>query len=71
MCGNHRRAYNYYSCQPSHQRSANIPAEHPKTVYLNEDRLNTALFGYLGTAVFGPDRLDYWTRSLNAATEPE
>jgi site-specific DNA recombinase len=71
MWGNHRRSSTYYSCQPSHQRSANIPAEHPKTIYLNEKRLNTALFTYLGTAIFGPDRLDYWTRCLDAAAGPE
>lgn len=40
-------------------------------MYLNEDRLNAALFGYLSVAVFGPDRLDYWTRCLDAATAPE
>ncbi|HVB27145.1 MAG TPA: recombinase family protein, partial [Mycobacteriales bacterium] len=71
MWGNHRRSSTYYSCQPSHQRSANIPAEHPKTIYLNEKRLNTALFTYLGTAIFGPDRLAYWTRCLDAAAGPE
>jgi hypothetical protein len=51
--------------------SANIPADHPKTVYLNEDKLNAALFAYLRTAIFGPERLDYWTRCLNDAAGPE
>lgn len=62
MWGNHRRTAIYYCCQPTHQRSANPPACHPKTVYLNEAKLNTALFGYLRGALFGPDRIEYWSR---------
>ena len=62
MWGNHRRTAIYYCCQPTHQRSANPPAGHPKTVYLNEAKLNTALFGYLRGALFGPDRIEYWSR---------
>jgi DNA invertase Pin-like site-specific DNA recombinase len=70
MWGNHRRNSTYYSCQPTHQRSANIPEGHPKHVYLNEARLNDALLGFLGTALFGPKRRDYWERSLAVADEP-
>ena len=29
MWGNHRRTSTYYSCQPSHQRSKDIPVGHP------------------------------------------
>lgn len=68
--GNQRKS-TYYSCQPSHQRSKNIPADHPPTVYLNEKRLNDALFQFLATALFGPDRLTYWTRALDDADDPE
>ena len=60
MWGNHRRHSTYYSCQPSHQRSKDIPADHPPHVYLNEQRLNDALFPFLATALFGPERTDYW-----------
>ncbi len=71
MWGNHRRRSTYYSCQPSHQRSKDIPAEHPPHVYLNEQRLNDALFPFLATALFGPGRTDYWQSCLEVAAEPE
>jgi hypothetical protein len=60
MWGNHRRNTTYYSCQPSHQRSKDIPVGHPSHVYLNEQRLNDALLPFLATALFGPERTDYW-----------
>ncbi len=71
MWGNHRRNTTYYSCQPSHQRSKDIPVGHPSHVYLNEQRLNDALLPFLATALFGPERTDYWRHALDAATEPE
>jgi hypothetical protein len=71
MWGNHKRQSTYYSCQPGHQRSKNVPAEHPPSVYLNEKRLNEALFGFLTSALFGADRVGYWTRALDDAADPE
>jgi len=71
MWGNHRRNTTYYSCQPSHQRSKDIQADHPPHVYLNEQRLNDALFPFLATALFGPERSGYWRTCLDAAAEPE
>jgi len=71
MWGNHRRNTTYYSCQPSHQRSKDIPAGHPPHVYLNEQRLNAVLLPFLATALFGPERTDYWRHALDTATEPE
>jgi site-specific DNA recombinase len=71
MWGNHRRRSTYYSCQPSHQRSKNIPAGHPPHVYLNEARLNDALLPFLANALFGPERIDYWRHCIDAAAEPE
>ena len=71
MWGNHRRQTTYYSCQPSHQRAKDIPADHPPHVYLNEERLNDALLPFLATALFGPERTGYWRTCLDAAAEPE
>ena len=71
MWGNHRRNSTYYSCQPSHQRTQDIPADHPPHVYLNEQRLNDALLPFLATALFGPERTDYWRHALDAAAAPE
>ncbi len=64
MWGNHRRRSSYYSCQPSHQRSANIPADHPPSVYLGEPVLHEAVVGFMSTALFGAERQDYWRRRL-------
>jgi len=64
MWGNHRRRSSYYSCQPSHQRSANIPADHPPSVYLGEPVLHEALVDFMSTALFGPERQGYWRRRL-------
>ena len=69
MWGNHRRHSAYYSCQPSHQRSKDIPAGHPPHVYLNEQRLNSVLLPFLATALFDPERTDYWRHALDAAAE--
>jgi site-specific DNA recombinase len=71
MWGNHKRQSTYYSCQPGHQRSKNVPAEHPPSVYLNEKRLNEALFCFLTSALFGADRIGYWTRALDDAADPD
>jgi len=71
MWENHRRDTTYYSCQPSHQRSKDIPAGHPPHVYLNEQCLNAVLLPFLATALFGPERTDYWRHALDAANEPE
>ena len=40
-------------------------------MYLNEQRLNDALFPFLATALFRPERSDYWRTCLEAAAEPE
>ena len=40
-------------------------------MYLSEQRLNDALLPFLATALFGPERTDYWRHALDAAAEPE
>ena len=71
MWGNRRPSSTYDSCQPSHQRSTDIPADHPRHVYLNAARVDAALRPFLATALFGPGRLDYWRRCLEEATAPD
>lgn len=66
MWGNRPRS-RYYSCEPSHQRSTQIPLEHPKVVHVGENVLLDAVSGFLSDAVFGPDRLDYWRAALTDA----
>ena len=40
-------------------------------MYLNEQRLNDALFPFLATALFGAERTGYWRACLESAAEPE
>lgn len=70
MWGN-RRNVTYYSCRPASHRSRNIPEDHPRYVYLNEDRLSEALLGFLADAVFGPHRHAYWQRCLDEEGGPD
>jgi hypothetical protein len=72
MTGNIRRSTSrYYFCYPHKQRSANIPPEHPPTIYLAEPPLHEAITTWLSYAVFGPDRLDYWRGALTASDTHE
>ncbi|HEX5267822.1 MAG TPA: recombinase family protein, partial [Acidimicrobiales bacterium] len=71
MWGNHRRQTTYYSCQPSHQRAKDIPADHPPHVYLNQQRLSDTVLPFPATALFGSERAGYWRACLEAAAEPE
>lgn len=71
MWGNARRRSSYYTCQPAHQRSASIPADHLPSVYLGEPAPHQALTQFLGHAVFGPDRAEYWRHCLQAAADHE
>src|SRR5207244_142551 len=53
--------------QATHQRSRTMPADHPAHVHLAESRLNLAVLGFLGAAVFGADRESYWRANLAQA----
>ena len=66
-----RPTHPYYRCLVAHQRGANIPPEHPRTVNLGEGILREATTTFLAQAVYGPDRLAYWTRVLGAADQPD
>lgn len=71
MWGKTRRSTRYYLWQISHQRAADLPADHPPSVYVGERGLNEAILGFLATAVFGPDREEYWRHALTVAAKPE
>jgi hypothetical protein len=40
------------------------PSGHPASVYLGEPVLHEAVVGFMATALFGPERQDYWRRRL-------
>jgi hypothetical protein len=63
-CGTGRR---YYSCfVHKQQEPRHVPPGHPPTVNLPEPNLHETLTQWLGHALFGPDRVDYWRRCLHA-----
>jgi hypothetical protein len=71
MWGKTRPSGVYYQCQVTHQRSANMPADHPATVHLSEAKLNRAVLDFLATAIFGPEREEYWRHCLTMANEDQ
>lgn len=70
MWGATRRRSRYNLCQPAHQRG-HIPADHPRTVYVNERALRDAVTGFLATAIYGPDRVAYWEQALTSTDDPD
>ena len=72
MHGNVRRGRNgaYYTCELNRRQASLVPEEHPRTVYLREDKAGEKVVEFLSTHVFGPERVDALRRSL-ATTAPE
>ena len=72
MHGNVRRGRDgaYYTCELNRRQASLVPEEHPRTVYLREDRAGEKVVEFLSTHVFGPERVDALRRAL-ATTAPE
>jgi len=67
MIGKIRHGRPYYTCYPANNNADRLdryPADHPKIVYVREDRLLEALDAVIATHVFGPDRADHLRRGL-------
>ena len=81
MHGNVRKGRNgaYYTCELNRRQSSLVPEDHPRAVYLREDKAGEKVVEFLTTQVFGPDRLTALSASLaeigpeadNAQTEVE
>jgi hypothetical protein len=81
MHGNVRKGRNgaYYTCELNRRQSSLVPEDHPRAVYLREDKAGEKVVEFLTTQVFGPDRLTALRASLaeigpeadNAQTEVE
>ncbi|MQB02324.1 MAG: hypothetical protein GEU78_19205, partial [Actinobacteria bacterium] len=72
MHGNVRRGRDgaYYTCELNRRQASLVPGEHPRTVYLREDRAGEKVVEFLSTHVFGPERVDVLREAL-ATTAPE
>jgi site-specific DNA recombinase len=66
MHGKVRRGRNsaYYTCEINRRHSRLVPENHPRMVYLREDRAGEKVVEFLSTHVFGPDRVEALKKSL-------
>jgi len=72
MHGNVRRGRNgaYYTCELNRRQSSLVTDDHPRAVYLREDKAGEKVVEFLATHVFGADRIEALRSSL-AEVEPE
>ncbi|WP_240759457.1 recombinase family protein [Phytoactinopolyspora endophytica] len=67
MFGKTRKNHAYYTCQPQLDRVGNPHeyADHPRSVYVREDRLLDCVQVFFAERVFGPDRADHLAAQLS------
>ena len=54
----------YYTCEINRRHSGLVPDNHPRMVYLREDKAGEKVVEFLTTHLFGPDRIDALKESL-------
>ncbi len=66
MHGKMRRGRNtaYYTCEINRRHSGLVPEDHPRMVYLREDKAGEKVVEFLATHVFGPDRIEVLKKCL-------
>jgi Recombinase zinc beta ribbon domain len=66
MHGNVRRGRKgaYYTCALNRRQSSLVPEDHPRAVYLREDKAGEKVVEFLTTRVFGPERIEALRASL-------
>jgi site-specific DNA recombinase len=72
MHGNMRRGRNgaYYTCELNRRQSSLVAEDHPRAVYLREDKAGEKVVEFLATHLFGPGRIEALRASL-AESGPE
>jgi site-specific DNA recombinase len=60
----------YYTCELNRRHSGLVPEDHPRMVYLREDKAGEKMIQFLTTHLFGPDRIEALKESL-AEVGPE
>ncbi|MEU2490056.1 recombinase family protein [Streptomyces sp. NPDC007883] len=69
MFGKTRHQISYYACQPGPNEHRDQPwfPDHPKSLWIREQILITAISRFFATRIFGLDRLSHLTAVLEAA----
>ena len=70
MHGRERHGVSYYVCETARRQVTFVSAEHPKMIYVREDRAVGRVIEFLGTHLFGPGRREGLARALEE-TDPE
>jgi site-specific DNA recombinase len=70
MHGRERHGVAYYTCETARRHATLVAAEHPKMVYVREDRAVARVIEFLQTHLFGPGRREGLARALEE-TDPE
>ena len=66
MHGKMRRGRNsaYYTCEVNRRHSGLVPEDHPRMVYLREDKAGEKVVEFLATQLFGPGRVEALREAL-------
>jgi hypothetical protein len=70
MHGRQRHGVSYYVCETARRQATLVAAEHPKMIYVREDRAVAPVIEFLRTHLFGPGRREGLARALDE-TDPE
>jgi site-specific DNA recombinase len=70
MHGRERLGVIYYTCQASRRQATLVSPDHPRMVYVREDRAVARVVEFLQTHLFGPGRREGLARALEE-TDPE
>jgi site-specific DNA recombinase len=70
MHGRERHGVSYYACETSRRQAPLVAPEHPKMVYVREDRAVERVIEFLQTHLFGPGRREGLARALEDS-DPE
>jgi site-specific DNA recombinase len=70
MHGRERHGVSYYVCETARRQATLVAAEHPKMIYVREDRAVARVIEFLQTHLFGPGRREGLARALEE-TDPE
>jgi hypothetical protein len=53
-----------YTCEINRRNGGLVPEDHPRMVYLREDKAGEKVVEFLSTQLFGPDRIEVLKQSL-------
>jgi hypothetical protein len=70
MHGRERHGVTYYVCETTRRQTTLVAPEHPKMIYVREDRAVARVMEFLQTHLFGPGRREGLARALEE-TDPE